>query len=325
MLRSLLASDYALKAAVEFAIRSPQSAMDMIDLSTEVAGIHLKNPVLTASGTFGYGEEFSQMIDLNQLGGFVVKGLSLEPMQGASQPRLHETAAGMLNAIGLQNVGAQRFVAEKLSRLRQYQTRIFANVFGYTTEEYVKVIEILNAAEGLAGYEINISCPNVKKGGIVYGVDPEATYEVVKAIKSVAKIPVIVKLSPNVTDITVIAKAAEDAGADALSLINTLLGMAIDVDTHRPRLGNLTGGLSGPAIKPVAVRMVYQVVKSVRIPVIGIGGISTAEDASSICWWVRRRLRSERQTFWIPKLPSRLLRGSPLTADGKGSLSSIPS
>ena len=281
----------------------------MVDLSTEVAGIHLKNPVLTASGTFGYGEEFSQMIDLNQLGGFVVKGLSLEPMQGASQPRLHETAAGMLNAIGLQNVGAQRFVAEKLSRLRQYQTRIFANVFGYTTEEYVKVIEILNAAEGLAGYEINISCPNVKKGGIVYGVDPEATYEVVKAIKSVAKIPVIVKLSPNVTDITVIAKAAEDAGADALSLINTLLGMAIDVDTHRPRLGNLTGGLSGPAIKPVAVRMVYQVVKSVRIPVIGIGGISTAEDALEYLLVGAKAVEVGTANFLDPEAPIKIIEG----------------
>src|SRR2546422_26633 len=257
MLRSLLASDYALKAAVEFAIRSPQSAMDMIDLSTEVAGIHLKNPVLTASGTFGYGEEFSQMIDLNQLGGFVVKGLSLEPMQGASQPRLHETAAGMLNAIGLQNVGAQRFVAEKLSRLRQYQTRIFANVFGYTTEEYVKVIEILNAAEGLAGYEINISCPNVKKGGIVYGVDPEATYEVVKAIKSVAKIPVIVKLSPNVTDITVIAKAAEEAGGDSLSFINNILGMSLDVGIQRSRLGDFSEGVFVAANQPAGPKMVF--------------------------------------------------------------------
>jgi dihydroorotate dehydrogenase (NAD+) catalytic subunit len=294
--------------------------MDMIDLSTEVAGIHLKNPVLTASGTFGYGEEFSQMIDLNQLGGFVVKGLSLEPMQGASQPRLHATASGMLNAIGLQNVGAQRFVAEKLSRLRKYQTRIFANVFGYTTEDYVKVIEILNAAEGLAGYEINISCPNVKKGGVVYGVDPEATYEVVKAIKSVAKIPVIVKLSPNVTDITVIAKAAEDAGADALSLINTLLGMAIDVDTHRPRLGNLTGGLSGPAIKPVAVRMVYQVVKSVRIPVIGIGGISTAEDALEYLLVGAKAVEVGTANFLDPEAPIKIIEGLAAYCRRKGIL-----
>jgi dihydroorotate dehydrogenase (NAD+) catalytic subunit len=226
----------------------------------------------------------------------------------------------MLNAIGLQNVGAQRFVAEKLSRLRKYQTRIFANVFGYTTEDYVKVIEILNAAEGLAGYEINISCPNVKNGGVVYGVDPEATYEVVKAIKSVAKIPVIVKLSPNVTDITVIAKAAEDAGADALSLINTLLGMAIDVDTHRPRLGNLTGGLSGPAIKPVAVRMVYQVVKSVRIPVIGIGGISTAEDALEYLLVGAKAVEVGTANFLDPEAPIKIIEGLAAYCRRKGIL-----
>ena len=292
----------------------------MIDLATEIAGIHLRNPVLTASGTFGYGEEFSQLIDLNQLGGFVVKGLSLEPMKGASAPRLHETAAGMLNAIGLQNVGVQRFVEEKLLRLRQYQTQIFANVFGYSTEDYVKVIEILNAAEGLAGYEINISCPNVKKGGILYGADPAATFEVVKAIKSVAKIPVIVKLSPNVTDITVIAKAAEDAGADALSLINTLLGMSIDVDTHKPRLGNLTGGLSGPAIKPVAVRMVYQVVKSVKIPVIGIGGIRTAEDALEYLLVGAKAVEVGTANFLDPAAPIKIIKGLAAYCKRKGIL-----
>jgi len=251
----------------------------MIDLSAEFAGITLKNPVITASGTFGYGEEFRDLIDLNRLGGLVVKGLSVKPMQGAEPPRLHETASGMLNAIGLQNVGVERFVAEKLPRLRRYDTAIFANVFGQTTEEYVHVVEVLNRAEGLAGYEINISCPNVKKGWIIYGTDPAATHEVVRAIKQVASRPVIVKLSPNVTDIVVIARAAEDAGADVLSLINTLLGMSIDTDTGEPRLGNLTGGLSGPAIKPIALRMVYQVVRAVKIPVIGIGGIRTAEDA----------------------------------------------
>ena len=233
----------------------------MVDLSTEFAGLKLKNPVITASGTFGYGEEFRDLIDLNRLGGLVVKGLSVAPMQGASPPRLHETAAGMLNAIGLQNVGVERFVSEKLPLLRRYDTAIFANVFGHSTEDYVRVVEVLNRAEGLAGYEINISCPNVKKGGIVYGSDPAATHEVVKAIKQVAARPVIVKLSPNVTDIVVIARAAEDAGADALSLINTLLGMSIDTETGSPRLGNLTGGLSGPAIKPVALRMVYQVAR----------------------------------------------------------------
>lgn len=265
--------------ASAFKLETQFKIFEMVDLSTEFAGIRLKNPVITASGTFGYGEEFADLIDLNRLGGLVVKGLSVAPMQGAAPPRLHETASGMLNAIGLQNVGVDRFVAEKLPVLRQYSTAIFANVFGNTTEDYVRVVEVLNRAEGLAGYEINISCPNVKKGGIVYGSDPAATYEVVKAIKQVASRPVIVKLSPNVTDIVVIARAAEDAGADALSLINTLLGMSIDVDTAQPRLGNLTGGLSGSAIKPVALRMVFQVVRGVRIPVIGIGGVRTAEDA----------------------------------------------
>jgi len=251
----------------------------MVDLSTEIAGIKLKNPVITASGTFGYGEEYSELIDLNRLGGLVVKGLSVNPMQGAEPPRLHETPAGMLNAIGSQNVGVERFLSEKLPRLKRYDTAVFANVFGQTTEEYVRVVEALNGAEGVAGYEINISCPNVKKGGIIYGSDPGATYEVVKAIKLAARRPVIVKLSPNVTDIVVIAKAAEDAGADALSLINTLLGMSIDIATAKPRLGNLTGGLSGPAVKPVALRMVYQVVRAVKVPVIGIGGIRSWDDA----------------------------------------------
>jgi len=281
----------------------------MVDLSTEVAGIHLKNPVIAASGTFGYGEEFSQLIDLNQLGGFVVKGLSLEPMRGAAAPRLHETASGMLNAIGLQNVGVRRFVEEKLPGLRQYNTRILANVFGTSTEEYVGVVKILNGAAGLAGYEINISCPNVKKGGIIYGTDPAATYEVVKAIKSVAKLPVIVKLSPNVTDITVIAKAAEEAGADALSLINTLLGMSVDLETRRPRLGNLTGGLSGPAIKPVALRMVYQTARAVRIPVIGMGGISTAEDALEYLLVGAKAVEVGTANFLDPTAPIKIIRG----------------
>jgi dihydroorotate dehydrogenase (NAD+) catalytic subunit len=281
----------------------------MVDLSTEVAGIRLKNPVIAASGTFGYGEEFSQLIDLNQLGGFVVKGLSIEPMKGAAAPRLHETASGMLNAIGLQNVGAKRFVEEKLPRLREFDTLVFANVFGYSTEDYVRVVEVLNKAEGLAGYEINISCPNVKRGGIVYGTDPAATYEVVKAIKAVASLPVIVKLSPNVTDITLIARAAQDAGADALSLINTLLGMSIDVETRRPRLGNLTGGLSGPAIKPVAVRMVYETVRAVKIPVIGIGGIRTAEDALEYLLAGAKAIEVGTANFLDPEASIRIIRG----------------
>ncbi len=281
----------------------------MVDLTTEVAGIRLKNPVITASGTFGYGEEFSQIIDLNQLGGFVVKGLSVKPMKGAPPPRLHETPCGMLNAIGLQNVGVERFVAEKLPGLQKYSSQIFANVFGYCTEEYLEVIEVLNASEGLAGYEINISCPNVKKGGIVYGSDPTATYEVIKAIKQIARLPVIVKLSPNVTDITLIARAAEDAGADALSLINTLLGMSVDIDTYKPRLGNVTGGLSGPAIKPIALRMVHQVAKVVRVPVIGIGGIRTAEDALEFLLVGAKAIQIGTANFLDPQTSVKVIKG----------------
>jgi dihydroorotate dehydrogenase (NAD+) catalytic subunit len=325
MLPSLQISDGAFTALCQSAIRDRQSSIHMVDLSTEIAGIRLKKPVIAASGTFGYGEEFSSLIDLNELGGFVVKGLSVEPMKGAAPPRLLETASGMLNAVGLQNVGARRFVQEKLPGLRKYHTRVLANVFGYRTEDYVRVVEILNPAEGLAGYEINISCPNVKKGGIVYGTDPMATYEVVSAIKSVARLPVIVKLSPNVTDITVIARAAEDAGADALSLINTLLGMSIDVETYEPRLGNLTGGLSGPAIKPVAVRMVYETVKSVKIPVIGIGGIRTAEDALEYLLVGARAVEVGTANFWDPAASIKIIQGLAAYCQRKGiqKLSSI--
>jgi dihydroorotate dehydrogenase (NAD+) catalytic subunit len=290
----------------------------MVDLSTEFAGIRLKNPVITASGTFGYGEEFAQLIDLNQLGGLVVKGLSVTPMQGAAAPRLHGTAAGMLNAIGLQNVGVEQFLASKLPRLTSYDTCIFANVFGQSTENYVRVVEVLNTGEGLAGYEINISCPNVKKGGIVYGSDPAATYEVVKAIKQVSRRPVIVKLSPNVTDISVMARAAEDGGADALSLINTLLGMSVDIETRMPRLGNLTGGLSGPAVKPVALRMVYQVVQAVRIPVIGIGGIRTAEDALEYLMVGAKAIEVGTANFLDPEASIKIIRGLEKFCQRKG-------
>lgn len=297
----------------------------MVDLSTEISGIQLKNPIIAASGTFGYGEEFSQLIDLNRLGGFIVKGLSVKPMQGTSPPRLHETASGILNAIGLQNVGVERFLSEKLPRLRKYKTCIFANVFGQSTDEYVGVVEALNASEGLAGYEINISCPNVKKGGIVYGSDPEATYEVVRAIKQAARLPVIVKLSPNVTDIALIAKAAEEAGADALSLINTLLGMSVDVESRRARLGNITGGLSGPAIKPVALRMVYQVVHAVKIPVIGIGGIRTSEDALEYLLVGARAVEVGTANFLDPEASIKIISGLETFCERKGiqKLSSI--
>lgn len=248
-------------------------------LSVEIAGIKLKNPVLTASGTFGYGLDFADLIDLNRLGGFCSKGLSPKPMKGNPPPRIVETHGGMLNAIGLQNIGAKAFVTDKLPLLRNYNTQVIANVFGYSLEEYIEVIEILNEGEGIAAYELNISCPNVKEGGIVIGNSPSAAASLTSAVKQVAKRPVIVKLSPNVTSIKELALAVEAAGADALSLINTLVGTSIDIYSRRPRLANITGGLSGPAIKPIAVRMVYEVAQVVKIPIIGIGGIASWMDA----------------------------------------------
>ncbi len=249
------------------------------DLSTEIAGVRLKNPVMAASGAFGYGLEFAHLVDLNRLGGLVVKGLSREPMAGNAAPRLYETASGMLNAVGLQNIGAAAFVREKLPELRRYDTAVFANVFGTATEDYVEVIRILEEGEGLAGYELNVSCPNTRRGGISFGADPLLTHEVTAAARRATARPLIVKLSPNVTDITLFARAAAEAGADALSLVNTFVGMAIDLEERRPVLSNLTGGLSGPAIKPIALRLVYQAAQAVRLPIIGIGGIATGRDA----------------------------------------------
>lgn len=248
-------------------------------LAVEVAGIRFHNPVLTASGTCGYGLDMAELIDLNRLGGICTKGLSAQPMRGNAPWRIVETHGGMLNAIGLQNIGARAFVEEKLPALRRYDTRIIPNVFGYTIEEYLAAIEILEEGQGIDGYELNISCPNVKAGGESFANDARQAAAVTAAVKRVATRPVIVKMSPNVTDITAIARAVEDAGADALSLINTAIGMSIDIHTRRPRLANVTGGLSGPAIKPIAVRCVFQAFRAVQIPLIGIGGIATTEDA----------------------------------------------
>ncbi|MBI3668826.1 MAG: dihydroorotate dehydrogenase [Acidobacteria bacterium] len=254
---------------------SPSGA---VDLSVNVGALRLANPVLAASGTFAYGVEFAHLVDLNRLGGIVVKGLSLEPMNGAPAPRLCDTPSGMLNAVGLQNVGVRAFVAEKLPALRAYRTAVIANIFGHKLEEYVEVIRVLEGAEGLAAYELNISCPNVAKGGLQYGSDPQMTAEVVAAARKVARRPLWVKLSPNVTDITVIARTAEEAGADALTVANTYPAMSVDFRTRKSRLGSLTGGLSGPAIKPITVRLVYEASRAVGIPVVGLGGIEAPED-----------------------------------------------
>lgn len=250
-----------------------------VDLTVRIGPLRLINPIIAASGTFGYGIEFDGLVDLNRLGGIVVKGLSLEPMEGAPAPRLCETPSGMLNAVGLQNVGVRVFVGEKLPSLRKFKTPVIANVFGHSVDEYVRVVEVLEAAEGVAAYELNISCPNTARGGMEYGSSPEAAAEVTAAIRKAAKRPLWVKLSPNVTDIAAIARAVEAAGADCLTVANTYRAMCVDIQTKKSRMGRLTGGLSGPAIKPITLRMVHEVCRAVKIPVIGLGGIETAEDA----------------------------------------------
>lgn len=248
-------------------------------MEVEVAGLKFRNPVMPASGTFGYGEEYSPYLELNQLGAIVTKGLSLKPKAGNPTPRIAETTGGMLNAIGLQNVGVEAFIEQKMPFLDQVDTPVIVNFFGNTAEEYGEVAARLNDLPGVAGLEMNISCPNVKHGGIVFGTDPQAAYEVVSLVRKRVNKPLIVKLTPNVTDIRVTAKAVEDAGADAISLINTLTGMSVDVKTRKPRLANQIGGLSGPGIRPIAVRLTHQVVQTVKVPVIGIGGIFRAIDA----------------------------------------------
>ncbi|OGC04982.1 dihydroorotate dehydrogenase B catalytic subunit [candidate division WOR-1 bacterium RIFOXYA12_FULL_43_27] len=249
------------------------------DLSIELAGIKLKNPVMAASGTFGYGKEYSEFCDLNQIGAIVTKSITLKPKEGNPPPRIAETPSGILNAIGLQSDGVEKFIAKALPFLEKFDVPVIASIAGGSKEEFAELAKILSKSKRIAGLELNISCPNVKKGGMLFGCDPDAAAEVTKAARKATKLPLIVKLSPNVTDITLIAKAVEKAGADALSLINTLLGMAIDINTKKPKLGNITGGLSGPAIRPIAIRMVWQTAQAVKIPIVGMGGIMTAEDA----------------------------------------------
>jgi dihydroorotate dehydrogenase (NAD+) catalytic subunit len=249
------------------------------NMRVNIGGIEIKNPVMTASGTFGYASEFDDLMDLNRLGAIVVKGLSLEPSKGNPPPRIVETPCGMLNAIGLENVGLAAFVEKKLPFLRRLDPPVFVNVYGKSTEEYAELAARLEDIDGVSGIEVNISCPNVKSGGMAFGAYPESAAEVIRAIRKQIAKPLMVKLSPNVTDIAEIAKSVEAEGADSISLINTITGMAIDIETRRPKIGNITGGLSGPAIKPVALRMVWQVAQTVKVPVVGIGGIMTATDA----------------------------------------------
>jgi len=275
-------------------------------LEISLCGITLKNPVLAASGTFAYGVEFESLVDLNALGGLVVKGLSREPMDGNPPPRIWEAEAGMINSIGLQNIGVKAFVREKLPALARVQTAVFANVFGSATEDYVEVIRALEGAEGVAGYELNVSCPNTRHGGIYFSSDPALLTEVVTAVRAVARRPVIVKLSPNVARIEPLARAAEEAGADAISLVNTFVALAVDARARRPRIGAGFGGLSGPAIKPIALRLVYEAAQAVRIPVIGLGGIASGEDAAEFLIAGSTAVEVGTATFWDPASPLRV-------------------
>jgi len=275
-------------------------------LATTLCGIPLKNPVLAASGTFAYGVEFATILDLNQLGGFVVKGLSREPIEGNPPPRVWEATAGMINSVGLQNIGVRAFVAEKLPALAKLETAIFANVFGYALEDYAEVVRVLDDHEGLAGYELNVSCPNTKHGGMFFSSDPVLLGELIENVKRVARRPIVVKLSPNVARIEPLAQAAEAAGADAISLVNTFVALAIDVRTRRPRLGAGFGGLSGPAIKPIALRMVCEAARAVKIPVVGLGGIRSGEDAAEFLIAGASAVEIGTASFWDPSSPLRI-------------------
>ena len=280
------------------------------DMKVSFAGMDLVNPVIAASGTFGYGIEFEEIVALESIGAFVTKGISLQPMAGHAAPRLIQTAAGMLNAIGLQNVGVEDFIARKLPPLARYPlAKIIVNVFGYTVGEYIAVIERLNQADGIAAYELNVSCPNVHAGGMAFGSDPGSLEYLVNRARSASSRPLIVKLSPNVTSVANMAKIAADAGADAISMTNTFLAMSIDTETRRPRLTNITGGLSGPAIKPIALRMVYETACAVRIPILGMGGIVTPEDAVEFLLAGAIAVQVGTASYADPRATERLARG----------------
>src|SRR5580658_9124515 len=280
----------------------------MSRLRITICGLELTNPVIAASGTYAYGVEFEKIADLSRIGGVVVKGLSREPIAGNQPPRLFETEAGMINSVGLQNIGVRAFVRDKLPRLRDLETVIFANVFGYSPDDYLEVVRVLEDAEGVAAYELNVSCPNTKHGGIYFSSDAGLLDELVRAVRARSKRPLIVKLSPNVARIEPVARAAADAGADAISLVNTFIALAIDARTRRPRLGAGFGGLSGPAIKPMALRMVYEASQAVKIPVIGLGGIASGMDAAEFLIAGASAMEVGTANFWDPGAPVRIAR-----------------
>lgn len=279
------------------------------DLHVSFCGLELRNPVLAASGTFGYGVEFEEIVDMGRIGGFVTKGLSRAPMPGNPSPRLIETEAGMMNAVGLQNMGVTAFIEQKLPAARRLPCSLFANVFGASIEDYCAVIQALNAAEGIAAYELNASCPNTQHGGMVFGTDAGLLRELVAAAKAVARRPLIVKLSPNVTSIAAMARAAADAGANALSAVNTFVGLSIDATTRRARLSNFTGGLSGPAIKPLALRMVYEASRAVPLPVLGMGGINSPEDVVEFLLAGSTAVQVGTASYADPRAVERIARG----------------
>jgi dihydroorotate dehydrogenase (NAD+) catalytic subunit len=277
-------------------------------LETTLCGIKLRNPILAASGTFGYGLEFAKLVDLNQLGGIVTKGLSREPIAGNPAPRLWEATGGMINSVGLQNIGVREFVRTKLPDLKKYDVPVFANVFGYAAEDYAEVIRILEDHPGISGYELNVSCPNTKHGGIFFSSDPGLLSELISGLRPLASRPLVVKLSPNVASIVPFVKSSEEAGADAVSLVNTFVSLAIDARTRKARIGAGFGGLSGPAIKPIALRMVYDAAKASGIPVVGLGGIASGEDAAEFLIAGASAVEVGTATFWNPRAPLRVAR-----------------